>query len=377
MAPTPEDSPQVVEARREAYVAFEREKVRRIASYSKGTVLAITLNLRFGEVKSSKTKDIDGANRDIATTNQKYGEWIESNYAIEGDFAAVLASIRATFPVTPELEGLLNAASNPYRVEIPQPGPLDNLQEKTVWAQKEADRINAETKAQVIDPLNRLSAYLASTFGPLPVGVVPPTQTSRATSPAISAEEIANLVAEKLKNQFSEPVGSSPQPAPSSVSGFVQFETWNVEFAKAQDFDRINNGGIHAGDTIRIRFFFANRGFRPVHDVQSWGVFAFVDPALNPGVKLRQLALETAKAEYQKSKGSGNDLGVGITSFNFAQSPPLKPQEAEGLKSGTLRVHLILFGAWTDDEGQTFYWTQVNWTNWPQVPLIQSFWKDS
>ena len=90
---------------------------------------------------------------------------------------------------------------------------------------------------------------------------------------------------------------------------------------------RIVAGDLLVGETIRIQFDYANRGLAPVHDCQTWGTIAIVDPALNPGKQLRQVFLKAIREGYAKFKNSGNDLGSGISGFNFAESTPITAQQ--------------------------------------------------
>ena len=87
--------------------------------------------------------------------------------------------------------------------------------------------------------------------------------------------------------------------------------------------------------------------------------------------------LKSIQTGYEQFKNSGNDLGAGMGGHNFAQSTAVTSEELEGLKNGSLRVHMLLGGAWSDATGRRFYWTRAEWTNWPQVPIDASFWKDA
>jgi hypothetical protein len=93
------------------------------------------------------------------------------------------------------------------------------------------------------------------------------------------------------------------------------------------------------------------------------------------GSRLREVMLKGVREGYEQFKNSGNDLGVGLTVHNFAQSSPVTQPELDGLKKGALRVHILLGGAWTSETGEQSYWTNAEWTNWPQVALAASFWK--
>ena len=146
------------------FAAFEREKIRRVASYNQGEFLMIRFNLRMGELKSDKTQNKEAANLDAQKTNDQYEQWIQDNYKAEADFASVLAHIRVAFPQSQELLQLLEGASRTYRITITEPGPLNSVEEKTSWSKRESERINTEINSVIATPLDRLSKYLNSTF---------------------------------------------------------------------------------------------------------------------------------------------------------------------------------------------------------------------
>jgi hypothetical protein len=186
-----------------------------------------------------------------------------------------------------------------------------------------------------------------------------------------SADEFAELVAKKLKSfnaESSLPLVSTPSRRDTN-DGFVQYESMQV---LADSPETLND--FSTGRQFRINFTIANRGQRPVYDNQSWGIIAFVDPALNTGIKLRPIVLEGAKTGYKKFKGQGGMLGVGLTQWNTAVSFPLKQEEAEQLKQGEIRIFLLLSGAWTDEKGAAHYWTQCMWTNWGEVSFDRAIW---
>jgi hypothetical protein len=191
------------------------------------------------------------------------------------------------------------------------------------------------------------------------------------------SEEFARKMIEELKKlEGAEPlqITEEPQIIPSGA-GFVQFEGRSIVIDRQEDVKRISDGYLRVGEIIKVKFTYANRGPRPVLDAQSWGVVVCVDPAKNPGKQLREVMLRGITVGYEQFKGSGNDLGAGMDAFNFAQSVPLTEEDIDGLKTGTLRVHLLLGGAWSDATGRRLYWTNAEWTNWPQVPMDASFWK--
>jgi hypothetical protein len=192
------------------------------------------------------------------------------------------------------------------------------------------------------------------------------------------SEEFAKMVVEELKKAGGgiEPPKEleDPQVIPPG-EGFVQFENRSIVIEREEDAKRITEGDLRVGEIIKVKFTIANRGQRPVHDCQSWGHVVCVDPAKNPGKQLREVWLRGIKVGYEQFKKSGNDLGVGKEEFNFGQSTPLTKEELDGLKNGSLRVHVLLGGAWSDAKGNRFYWTNAEWTNWPQVPFAQSLWK--
>lgn len=157
--------------------------------------------------------------------------------------------------------------------------------------------------------------------------------------------------------------------------GFVQLEGRSIAIESQDDLTRVAQGDRRVGEIIKVKFTMANRGPRPVLDCQSWGLIVCVDPAKNPGKQLRDVMLQGVKVGYEQFKKSGNSLGAGKEVFNFAQSTPLTKEDLDGVKEGTLRVHVLLSGAWSDSKGHPFYWTNAEWTNWPQVPMAASFWK--
>jgi len=199
----------------------------------------------------------------------------------------------------------------------------------------------------------------------------------KAQEEKLFAEELAKKLAEELKRiEGADPSKSiEEQQVIPKDDGFVQFESREIAIEKKEDEQRITEGNLRIGEIIRVRFTFANRGTKPVFDCQSWGTVVCVDPAKNPGKQLRDVMLRGIKVGYEKFKHSGNDLGAGIENFNFAQSTPLTKDEIDGLRTGSIRIHLILGGAWSNKTGDQFFWTNAEWTNWPQVTLDKSFWK--
>ena len=144
-------------------------------------------------------------------------------------------------------------------------------------------------------------------------------------------------------------------------SGFVQYE--DNKGIVADSVQSLNN--LRVGQVLKINFTMANRGLRPVDDVQSWGLIGIVDPNKNPGKNIRQILLESAKTSYDKAKGAGGPLGVNQSMWNTAVGTPITQTELDGLKDRSLRIHFMAFGAWTDERNRRGYWTHCEWTNWP------------
>lgn len=159
--------------------------------------------------------------------------------------------------------------------------------------------------------------------------------------------------------------------------GFVQFESRSIAIEREDDVDRVKAGDLRISEVIKVQFHYANRGRTPVRDCQTWGSVSIVDPAINPGSRLREIMINAIRDGYGKFKNSGNDLGVGMSAFNFAIGTPLTETEVAALRTGALRVHLMLGGAWRDEKGRVFYWSRAEWTNWPEVSIDRSFWKDA
>jgi hypothetical protein len=182
-----------------------------------------------------------------------------------------------------------------------------------------------------------------------------------------SATEFAEEVIKQMKSEHWERAAVAAPPA--AYGGFVQYESKSLVADNPADVD-----AFVVGKRVRMNFTFDNRGQRPVLDSQSWGLFAFVDPQVNPGSKLRAVLLNGIKAGYKKFTDSGSTMGVGISGWNTAVSEPLTREQIDGLRAGSLRIHLMLGGAWKDESGRDFYWTSCEWTNWPQVPFASSVW---
>jgi hypothetical protein len=195
----------------------------------------------------------------------------------------------------------------------------------------------------------------------------------------IFSEEFAKQVIQEFRkvNIETAQTGESAEEAESVPygEGFVQLEDRSIAIESPDDLARVAQGDLRVGEIIKVKFTVANRGPRPVLDCQSWGLIVCVDPTKNPGKQLRDVMLQGVKVGYEQFKKSGNALGAGKEVFNFAQSTPLTKADLDGVKEGTLRVHVLLSGAWSDSKGHPFYWTNAEWTNWPQVPMPASFWK--
>jgi hypothetical protein len=179
-------------------------------------------------------------------------------------------------------------------------------------------------------------------------------------------------VVERLKQEGWGPPKSSPAPTVtppkrSSDAGFVQFE----KSALLLDTDDLRIGQI-----IKMNYWYANRGYRPVSDVQAWGLLVAVAPELNPVSRLREIYVKTIQESYKKFKGVGPDLGVSISAYGTAFSPPLTQEQIDGLKAGTLRLHFIAGGAWTNYAGKASYWFTCEWTNWPGNAGLPGVWKN-
>jgi hypothetical protein len=196
-------------------------------------------------------------------------------------------------------------------------------------------------------------------------------ESAKKQEPLLFSQELAKRLLEEIKTTAAGEETQVPPPG----EGFVQFESRSIAIDLREDAKRITGGDLRVGEVIKVRFTIANRGQRPVFDCQSWGHVVCVDPAKNPGKHLREVWLQGIKVGYEQFKKSGNDLGAGKEEFNFGQSLPLTREDLDGLKNGSVRVHVLLGGAWSDAKGSRFYWTNAEWTNWPQVPLEQSFWK--
>jgi hypothetical protein len=192
--------------------------------------------------------------------------------------------------------------------------------------------------------------------------------------PEDKMKEFGRQIAKSLK-QLETTEEQPPADFPPYGGGFVQCEERSICITSSDEVPRVSSGDLRVGEVIRIQFHYANRGGTPVRDCQSWGVVVVVDPEKNPGPRLREVMLNGIKEGYEKFKGSGSDLGVGIKMHNFGVGTPLTEAEIAGMKDGSLRAHAMFGGAWRDMKGNPYYWVKAEWTNWPQVPIEQSFWK--
>ena len=167
----------------------------------------------------------------------------------------------------------------------------------------------------------------------------------------------------RLMDDFKTKAATLPlaTATPDQLSGFVQYED-KKQFVLDRG-DSLTN--LRVGQVLRINFIMANRGFRPVEDVQGWGVIGIVDPNKNPGKQVRRVLLKSTKTNYKQSKGAGGALGVNQSIWSTAFGTPITQAELDGLTDHSLRIHFMAFGAWTDEHNRQHYWTHCEWTNWP------------
>lgn len=161
---------------------------------------------------------------------------------------------------------------------------------------------------------------------------------------------------------------------PPAGDGFVQIESRNFSPSSPQERQRFINTKLAPGDVLRVEYSFANRGGRPVTDVLSWGALGVLDPTLNTLPRLRSVMLQTAKDGFEKFKGTGGDMGVGLFRTSDAVGKPLTEEQINDLKKGKERIFFLACGAWTDERGHPYYWSDVEWTDWPQNPSPHYNW---
>jgi hypothetical protein len=178
-----------------------------------------------------------------------------------------------------------------------------------------------------------------------------------------SADEVAAAIVEQIKKSPKwSGAAETPKPnLPPQSSGFVQYEGKTIF---TDNMDSLEN--LRVGYVLRMKFAYANRGARPVDDVQTWGIMLIIGPDKNPGTKLRQVFLHGIKNGYEnKFKGGGSTLGVNQEGWNFAVGTPITQEQLDGLNAGTLRIHMLVGGGWRDEKRSPYYWTECEWTNWP------------
>jgi len=161
---------------------------------------------------------------------------------------------------------------------------------------------------------------------------------------------------------------TTTEVAPSN--GFVQFESKDLIFPRI-------------GYPLQIKFAFANRGTRPVTDVQSWGMILLVDPVKNPPLRMKELFSDSFRNGYQKFTGEGSTLGIGISNWNVATSTTIFPESdtapatqslvltqdlIDQLKDSKLRVYFGAGGGWKDEAHHQSYWNECEWADWNAYP---------
>jgi hypothetical protein len=142
-----------------AYERFVIQQHARLASYSRGALLQITFLLHDGQLKVPRLQN----NRELIerreATNAEYNQWIQANYKAEAEFDAAVVGLRAAFPISPEFNTLVDAASSTFRPKFLESVPIEGKDAQT-WGDQISQNLNAELDLKVKKPLEALSAYL-------------------------------------------------------------------------------------------------------------------------------------------------------------------------------------------------------------------------
>jgi hypothetical protein len=141
--------------------------------------------------------------------------------------------------------------------------------------------------------------------------------------------------------------------------GFVQFEKRDLELPTLV---------LQSGQSMRMKFTFANRGLVPVYDVQSWGVMLVLNRKANDIIKTKEIFHQSVATGYEKFKGSGSTLGIGIENFNYAplNNGHLTEEDITHLKSKDWNLYFIAVGGWRNTVGTPGFWIQCEWAEFPE-----------
>ena len=130
--------------------------------------------------------------------------------------------------------------------------------------------------------------------------------------------------------------------------GFVQLENLELQVQAVTQ---------QVGQTISVKYFYANRGGLPVYEVQTWGLLVILDPAKNSGPHMKSLMLASARDGHQKFPGAAT-LGVQQTGFAFAPLPePFTQAQIDALSSQNEALFFLVCGVWKDNREQLHYWS--------------------
>jgi hypothetical protein len=169
----------------------------------------------------------------------------------------------------------------------------------------------------------------------------------------VSTDDLAKAIAKELKTGNTSGVSAEDEadattsPRLVATDGFVQLE--NIEL-------QVTSVVLEAGQTLRAKYFYANRGVLPVYEVQSWGLIQVLDPTLNPGPRLKAVMKAAARDGRNKFPGTGS-LGVQRTNHAFAQlSEPFTKDQIEALGNKSAMLFLLIGGVWVDNLGEAHYW---------------------
>jgi|ERR1700733_3952244 len=154
-----------------------------------------------------------------------------------------------------------------------------------------------------------------------------------------------------------------------SSEGFVQFENRNLE---------LPSQFLQAGQQMRMKFAFANKGLVPVYDVQSWGVMMVLNRKVNDIVRTKEVFHQSVATGYEKFKGSGSTLGVGIENFNYAplNNERLTEEDITNLKNKDWNLYFMAVGAWRNSSEKPNFWIQCEWIEFVDnsLDIAKTYW---
>jgi hypothetical protein len=186
--------------------------------------------------------------------------------------------------------------------------------------------------------------------------------------PPALIDELARELGERLRTGVNNaPLPGNQEPiTPIAVGdGFIQLEEANLE---------VTANPLGVGDSITVRYKYANRGQLPVSAVQTWGTTVVAGIRQNSGDSLRNLMLDAARDGHRRFPNSGVTIGVQIEQYGLApMQAQLTQDQMESIRNGSYALFFAVCGVWRDNSGSLHYWAASRIAEVPAFPDLAGF----